>query len=134
MTDNLARYLTTFNDRAMAAGLSMKSPGKNWAPMQPLVKGCHISLSVERHRIRVNLNNDQDASRAVYNQLQGDDYAIETEIGEGLQWEQKDGRKKTAVRATRKGGYGDGDWLAQHDWAIDMMRRFDLVFRKRLHS
>ncbi len=126
------RYLKAFTDRASAAGLNMGSPGLNWAPMKPLVAGSHVSLSVQRHQIQVNLNNDKDADRSRFNALFRERHAIDKATGETLVWEAKDGRKKTAIRATLDRGYEDADWETQHAWAIKLMKAFDAEFGARL--
>ncbi len=132
MTDDLQRYLHVFTQKATAAGLPVRNPGSNWVPLKPLAKGSHVSLSVARNQIQVNLNNDDDADRAKFELLHADRAAVEEEVGEGLTWEKKDGRKKTAVRATMDAGYGDGEWDAQHEWALRMISRFQRSFGTRL--
>jgi hypothetical protein len=132
MSDELQRYLDVFVAKASAAELPVRKPGGNWAPLQPLVRGSHVSLSVARTRIQVNLNNEDDADRAKFDRLHADRAAVEGEVGEGLTWEKKDGRKKTSVRATMDSGYDDQDWDAQHDWAIAMMKSFQRSFGTRL--
>lgn len=132
MNDELQRYLDVFVAKASAAGLPVKKPGSNWAPLQPLVRGSHVSLSVARNQIQVNLNNEDDADRAKFDRLHADRAAVEGEVHEGLTWEKKDGRKKTAIRATLASGYDDQDWDAQHDWAIVMMKSFQRSFGARL--
>ena len=132
MSDELQRYLETFVAKASAAGLPVKKTGGNWAPLQPIVPGSHVSLSVARNQIQVNLNNDDDADRAKFNRLHADRAAVEAEVREGLTWEKKDGRKKTAIRATMASGYDDQNWDAQHAWAIDMMNAFQQYFGARL--
>jgi hypothetical protein len=132
MSDNLERYLRTFADRARAAGLDVRNPGQNWVPMAPVTSGCHLSLSVARHQIQVNFNSERDLDRAIIDRLERDRDAIEREIGEGLVWERKDGRKKTAIRATLDAGFEDQDWDRQHEWAVEAMRRFERAFGRRL--
>ena len=134
MEDELKRYLQIFAMKASTAGLPAKKPGTNWCPLAPLAKGSHVSLSVAKNQIQVNLNNDDDADRAKFEKLHADREAIEREMGEGLTWEKKDGRKKTAIRATMEAGYGEpeSDWTAQHDWAVRMMTSFQRSFGGRL--
>ena len=134
MSDDCKRYLEKFTEAAVAAGLNMGKPGKNWAPMRPLVPGAHVSLSLAQHQIQVNLNNERDADRHVYDVLAIDRSAIEAAIGEGLSWEQKPGRKKTAIRATLDQGFADGNWDEQHQWAITKMLAFDREFGSRLRK
>lgn len=129
----LTAYLEEFVSRANSAGLQMRKLGQNWAPMAPILPGTHISLSVSRGSIQVNLNNENDADRTLFDKLRLSAKQIEEEIGHPLEWEAKAGVKKTAVRATFERGYEDDTlWEAQHEWAIDMMRRFDQAFGKRL--
>jgi hypothetical protein len=45
MSDELQRCLDVFVAKASAAGLPVKKPGNNWAPLQPLVRGSHVSLA-----------------------------------------------------------------------------------------
>ncbi len=132
MSDELQRYLDVFVAKASAAGLPIRKPGSNWTPLQPLVRGSHVSLSVARNQIKVNLNNEDDADRAKFDRLHADRDAVESEVCEGLTCEKKDGRKKTAIRATMASGYDDQDWDAQHDWAIAMMKSFQRSFGARL--
>lgn len=132
MSDELKRYLEVFAQKAAEAGLPVRPSGKNWSPLAALVRGSHVSLSVARHQIQVNLNNEDDADRAKFERLHADRTGIEDEVGEGLIWEKKDVRKKTAVRATMDAGYEDQDWAAQHEWAIGMMERFQRSFGERL--
>lgn len=95
--------------------------------------GSHISLSVRRDAIQVNLNNERDGDRRQFESLYRARAAIQSAIGESLSWEQKEGRKKTAVRATLSRGYDDrSDWDEQHRWAIEMMKAFEREFRSRL--
>ncbi|MFS0772965.1 DUF4268 domain-containing protein [Sphingomonas sp. 1P08PE] len=132
MSDELQRYLDVFVAKASAAGLPVRKPGGNWAPLQPLVRGSHVSLSVARNQIQVNLNNEDDADRAKFDRLHADRAAVEGEVREGLTWEKKDRRQKTALRATMASGYDDPDWDAQHGWAIAMMKSFQRSFGARL--
>lgn len=131
--DVLTRYLAIFTERAKKAGLDMKAPGQNWAPMRDIVPGSHISLSIRRDAIQVNLNNERDEDRARFDKLYKERNAIQAVIGESLTWEKKEGRKKTAVRATLSRGFEDrGDWDGQHRWAIETMRAFENEFGRRL--
>jgi hypothetical protein len=82
----------------------VKTIGANWVPLAPLAKGTHVSLSAAQHRVQVNLNNEDDADRASFESLHVARSEIEAEIGEGLVWEKKEGRKKTAVHATMDWG------------------------------
>lgn len=134
MNDELRRYLQSFAAKASLAGLPVKKPGNNWCPLAPLARGSHASLSVTRNQIQVNLNNDDDVDRAKFGRLHADRGAIEREVGEGLTWEKKEDRKKTAVRATMEAGYRapEAGWSAQHDWAVRMMASFQLSFGGRL--
>lgn len=132
MDDDLQRYLRDFCGKAAVAGLPVRKAGTNWSPLAPLVRGTHVSLSVARHLIQVNLNNEDDADRRKFEALHADRAAVEAEVGEGLTWEKKDGRKKTAVRATLESGYEDQDWDEQHAWAIGVMKRFQASFGRRL--
>ena len=133
--DALASYLAIFNDLATQAGLQMKRPGKNWAPMPDIVPGSHISLSVRRDAIQVNLNNETDEDRRRFNGLYQHRHAIQHSVGMDLAWEKKDGRKKTAVRATLSRGFEDrADWASQHQWAIETMKAFQREFGPRLRG
>ena len=132
MSNNIGSYLAQFTEKAIKSGLDMAKPGKNWAPMRPLVRGSHISLSVSKDKIQVNLNNDDDAERYKFRNLYAERTALAAAIGTELIWEQKEGRKKTAVRATFEQGYENTDWGAQHDWAIKTMQSFVQEFGSRL--
>lgn len=135
MDDAVASYLAIFTQRAREAGLDMRPPGKNWAPMRDIVPGSHISLSVRRDAIQVNLNNERDEDRRQFESLYRDRAVIQSAVGESLSWEQKEGRKKTAVRATLSRGYDDrSDWEEQHRWAIGMMQAFERELRSRLRA
>jgi len=125
-------YLKVFTEKARLAGLDMAAPGQNWAPMKPLAHGSHVSLSVRRDRIQVNLNNDKDEDRLRFHALSADRQAIEQAVGVPLEWESKDGVKKTAIRATLDAGYESPDWDAPHAWAIETMRVFEREFGRRL--
>ena len=131
-TKQIELYLKVFTEKARLAGLDMAAPGQNWAPMKPLAHGSHVSLSVRRDRIQVNLNNDRDEDRHRFHALSADRQAIEQAIGVPLEWESKDGVKKTAIRATLDAGYESPDWDAQHAWAIETMKAFEREFGKRL--
>ncbi|WP_375271333.1 DUF4268 domain-containing protein [Sphingomonas sp.] len=134
MNDDLKRYLDQFAAKAPAAGLDVRKPGQNWVPLAPVVRGSHISLSVAANQIQVNLNNDDDVDRRKFDRLAAERAAIQSEIGEGLVWDKKDGRKKTVVRATRDNGYADNDWDEQHRWALAMMKAFTSTFGRRLDA
>jgi hypothetical protein len=131
-TKQIELYLKVFTEKAPLAGLDMAAPGQNWAPMKPLARGSHVSLSVRRDRIQVNLNNDKDADRRRFNALSADRQAIEHAVGAPLEWESKDGVKKTAIRATLDAGYESPNWDEQHAWAIETMKAFEREFGKRL--
>ncbi|QXQ06925.1 DUF4268 domain-containing protein [Sphingosinicellaceae bacterium] len=132
MSERLTRYLDMFFAEAQAAGLPVRKPGQNWVPLTPLVRGSHVSLSVAANQIQVNLNNDDDAERHKFGRLSADRSAIHAEIGEGLLWDQKEGRKKTVIRATLDKGYEDADWEAQHHWASTVMQKFEATFARRI--
>jgi hypothetical protein len=135
VSDVAARYLAIFSQRAKEAGLDMRRPGKNWAPLRDFVPGSHVSLSVRRDAIQVNLNNERDEDRRQFDSLYRERAAIQSAIGESLSWEQKEGRKKTAIRATLRRGYDDrDDWDQQHRWAIAMMQIFEREFGSRLRA
>ncbi|EMD81819.1 hypothetical protein C725_2801 [Pacificimonas flava] len=92
-------------------------------------------MSVRRDAIQVNLNNERDEDRRQFESLYLDRATIQSAIGESLSWEQKEGRKKTAVRATLSRGYDDrSDWDEQHSWAIEMMQAFEREFGTRLRA
>lgn len=132
VSGELQDYLADFARAAEARGLPANAPGANWVSFAPIVRGSHISLSVARHQIQVNLNNEHDVDRKQFDQLYASRHEIEVEAGEGLIWEKKDGRKKTAIRVTLESGYEDGDWASQHAWALDMVGRFHRIFGRRL--
>lgn len=133
--DTVGTYLAIFTESARQAGLDMRRPGQNWAPMRDVVPGSHISLSVRRDAIQVNLNNERDQDRRRFNGLYRDREAIQSAIGQNLAWEKKDGRKKTAIRATLSRGYDDRrDWQEQHRWAITTMAAFEKEFGPRLRA
>ena len=132
MSGELQDYLADFARAAEARGLPAKAPGSNWVSFAPIVRGSHISLSDARHQIQVNLNNEHDVDREQLDQLYASRHEIEVEAGEGLTWEKKDGRKKTAIRVALESGYEDGDWASQHAWALDMVGRFHRIFGRRL--
>jgi hypothetical protein len=131
-TKQIELYLKVFTEKARLAGLDMAAPGQNWAPMKPLAHGSHVSLSVRRDRIQVNLNNDKDEDRLRFHALSADRQAIEHAVGVPLEWESKDGVKKTAIRATLDAGYESPNWDEQHAWAIETMKAFEREFGKRL--
>lgn len=66
MGDEVQRYLEAYVAKASAAELPVRKPGSNWAPLDPIVRGSHVSLSVARHQVQVNLNNEDDADRAKF--------------------------------------------------------------------
>jgi hypothetical protein len=134
MTDEtLAEYLASFHRMAVEAGLSPRKPGMNWVSFPALANGSHISLSVGQSQIQINLNNETDKDRLVFEALQAAKEDIENEIGMDLSWEAKPGVKKSAIRATLERGYRDlSHWSEQHQWAIDMIKRFETTFSKRL--
>lgn len=132
MSDELTRYLAAFTKQAQIAGLPVRRPGRNWSPLEPLDRRSHVSLSVTRHRIQVNLNNEDDDAGTKLARLHADRFAIEEEVGETLLWEKKAGQRKSAVRAALMAGYADRNWDSQHAWAIGMMRHFQRSFGIRL--
>lgn len=132
MSDDLTRYLAAFTEKAKHDGLPVRSPGINWLSLEPLDPGSHVSLSVTRHRIQVNLNNEDDQDGTKLARLHADRASIEDEVGETLLWEKKNGLRKSAVRAMMNAGYVDGDWDRQHVWAVEMMRHFQRSFGVRL--
>lgn len=135
MTTTRSTYLAKFTECAIAAGLPMKKAGTNWAPMRDLVSKSHISLSVTRAKLQVNLNNEADADRSIFGKLEAQKQTIEKEVGWTLIWEQKPNTKKTAIRAELEASYDDlADWDRQHQWAIDMMQRFQRVFSEQFRS
>lgn len=134
-TDLLDTYLATFAERARDAGLQIKAPGKNWVAMPDLAPGSHVSLSVRRKAIQVNLNNERDSDRSRFNALYPYRKAIQDVIGESLSWEKKEGRSKTAVRATLELGHEHvEDWDKQHAWAIQTMQLFEQAFGSRVRE
>ena len=132
VSGNLQDYLADFARTAEAGGLPARAPGANWVSFAPIIRGSHVSLSVARHQIQVNLNNENDFDRKQFDQLYASRHQIEADAGEGLIWEKKDGRKKTAIRVTLESGYEDDDWAGQHAWALDMVSRFHRIFGRRL--
>ena len=133
MTDLKRDYLDSFTRKAIAAGLSCKSPGSNWAALRDLIPGTHISLSVSANQVQVNLNNERDEDRSRFAMLYAARHEIREAVGEDLIWEQKDGRKKTAIRATLESGIAQtSHWDRQHAWAVETLKRFEAVFGPRL--
>jgi hypothetical protein len=128
-------YLAQFARRAAAAGLAPKSPGNNWVALRDLVPGSHISLTVRKDQVQVNLNNEGDLDRQRYDRLFADRAELSGAFGEPLQWEKKEARKKTAVRVTYPSGLDDREsWDAQQEWAIRIMQAFEREFGARLKS
>lgn len=131
----VADYLHQFCKRAAAKGLALKQPGSNFVAMRDLVPGSHVSLSVRRDQIQVNLNNEGDHDRRRFDALFSRRAELGAAIDEPLTWEKKEGRKKTAVRATLNRGYEEqGDWAGQHDWAIKTMEAFVNEFGRVLRG
>lgn len=128
----LREYLVEFTRVARDAGLDMYEPGKNWARARDIVPGSHISLSVRRTRIQVNLNNERDDDRRRFGALFADRREIEIALGADITWEQKEGRRKTAVRVALEEGLDGTDWPSQHSWAVERMRAFTDEFEPRL--
>lgn len=126
------RYLLELKRKAEAAGLNARTPGQNWLPLAPITPGCHVSASVRRDQVQVSLNLERDEDRADFERLYRDRQTIERAVGEGLTWENKEGRRKTAIRATLHFGYADNDWNAQHEWAVTKLKSFQQVFGARL--
>ena len=130
--EDLRDYLVAFLRLARSSGLDVREPGKNWVRVSDIARGSHVSLSVRRDRIQVNLNNEQDEDRRRFRRLYAERLALETVIGSELDWEAKEGRKKTAVRVTLNEGYETGDRNRQHRWALEHMQAFQREFGKLL--
>ena len=129
----IADYLAAFRLKAVAASIPDRTPGQNWYALPPLVKGSHISLSVGCSEIQVNLNNDIDADRSRFDALWSQREDLQQELGDQIIWDNKPGRKKTALRVTHQVGYEDtATWDAQHRWGIATMKQFEQSFGRRL--
>ena len=135
MTKAYMPYLLKFTERARAAGLPMNNPTNNWARMPDLAPRSHISLSVTHAKLQVNLNNEDDADGSILTKLNMQKKRTAKEISPNLLWEQKPNTKKTAIRAELEASYDDlADWDRQHQWAIDMMQRFQRVFSEQFRG
>lgn len=134
MTTDITDYLDIFAARAVSEGLPARRPGANWFALPPFTRGSHISLSVRRAQIQVNLNNDDDSDRRKFDLLWRDRDVIQAELGVHLDWEAKEGRKKTAIRTTLEEGYEAprSSWDRQHQWALTAMKHFIITFGDRL--
>lgn len=135
MDDAVASYLAIFTQRAKEAGLDMRPPGKNWAPMRDVVPGSHISLSVRRDVIQVNLNNERDEDRRRFEKLYRERAAVQSAIGESLAWSRRTAERKRpfarrSAAAMRIAATGD----EQHRWAIGMMQAFERELGSRLRA
>lgn len=130
---NKDEYLRIFSEKATEVGFDMGACGQNWAPLKDFIRGCHVSLSAEANRIRVNFNDARPRNRECFERLLQQRIKIEQAIGESLDWDLVEGRQKTAIRAAHPAGYADLlTWNEQHRWAIKTIVRFQCVLVPRV--
>jgi hypothetical protein len=132
--DSLREYL---NEKK--SGFQIKRPNKGAGYWFPTGKsGCVIAahISTEHRRIGVSLIIHNDPDKIAFRALYGQKEAIEREIGEPLDWQEKLGNKRTRIALYKHGvdPTNEAQWPEQHAWILAKLDSFRSVFVPRIRS
>ena len=77
---------------------------------------------------------DKDSAKAFYNLLLQDKGAIESEMGDKLEWRELPDNTKSEISFSKDGvnTQNESDWGSQHEWFKKNIEKFDKIFRKRI--
>lgn len=95
------------------------------------------TISVERYkRIGVELYNQRDDTKVIFDALHAQKEEIERQIGTPLEWQRLDSRKATRIVLFRTGEdpANASEWPRQHEWMLAYMLKFRRVFGPRLKA
>ena len=72
-------------------------------------------------------------NKALFDQLKESKSALESELGEALEWNYADWRRSCAIQVTRRGSIDDEGTLEEvRDWMVERLLKFKEVFGPRL--
>ena len=79
-------------------------------------------------------NGDRDWNKNLFDKLQEDKEAIESELAESLKWDRLDNRKASRIAVVRPGSIDDDEEMLGeiHDWMVEKLLAFKRVFGPRL--
>lgn len=93
-------------------------------------------ISTSDTSIAIQLEIDTHDAKAGYAALYNDKEVIEREVGDGLLWEERPGRKSSRITFQRP----DCDpedrelWQEQHAWLVETLKLFHDVFAERIKA
>ncbi|ESX96701.1 DUF4268 domain-containing protein [Mesorhizobium sp. LNJC403B00] len=129
---SFAEYLRK-NDPSFAIKRQNKD---HWFEFRIGRRGFAISctISTTKSRIGVELYNHNDPLKIGIRQLALQRQAIETEIGEPLDWQELPTKKASRIALYKDGvdPANSGSYDALHAWMLDKMQRFRLAFTPRV--
>ncbi len=79
-------------------------------------------------------NGDRDWNKNLFDKLQEDKEAIESELAESLKWDRLDNRRASRIAVVRPGSIDDDEEMLGevHDWMVEKLLAFKRVFGPRL--
>jgi hypothetical protein len=94
------------------------------------------NISTEQQRIGVSLLIHNDADKTAFRALYAQKGAIEQEIGEPLDWQEKPGHKRTRIALYKHSvdPANESQRQEQHAWMLAKLERFRAVFVPRIRS
>jgi len=126
--------------KAKAAPFTVTGNPLSWSYSFPLgVPGAWLLASAARgnNRLAVELQfTNKATSKALFDQIQQDQLAIEKEIGEPLEWLRQDDNILSRVAiATKTFDLSDREqWPKQQAWLLDYLLKFKAVFQDRVKA
>lgn len=134
-------YWTTFARVLSERGgpLELTAPkGKTWAAFPVERDGFDLWAFLNRGERRVGLVLETFGghAKAHFHLLREEQEAIEREVGEALEWDERPGQKGAAVmlRRLEADPAARGDWPDQHAWLVDRLQRFHQALLPRIEK
>ncbi|HMN12804.1 MAG TPA: DUF4268 domain-containing protein [Bellilinea sp.] len=133
--DFFSALLAQFRERATFDVKEVSPDGSSWVAVQSLpYSGKKVALLgfafTHGQRFRAELyidTGDRDETKAIFDALLAQRYAIEEDVGEELTWERLDEKRATRIALYTKGSItDDAESLANlREWAINAMNRLE---------
>lgn len=133
------RFWTGFSNYVATQNTAIrpqKAPPKHWTSFGIGRSGMFFGAvcSVRNKRINAELYMHDHNAKAFFHLLHEGKDEIEKEFGMPLDWQELPDRRATRIAVYKEGTdpTDEVDWQNQHAWLLDMLGRFDRVFRDRV--
>ena len=143
VSDKSMRYKSFFQKlidrlRQKQFTTARKAPPKSWCtfssgygPRAQYVASFNLGRRVG---VEIYMNSDMDSNKILFDQLMERKKAIESKLGESLEWERLDHRKASRIAIRRQGSIDDDQKALKEmeDWTVGKLMDFKRVFSPHL--